>query len=101
MKHLANILAMCQSISQGVDQDDIKACLRGKKDEIKKEIQYLEKNKKRTAELLNILFPEEIKVSYKFYETLSKIPICLEFEKLSYQLMGILLERGVPTDTSA
>ncbi len=90
MKHLANILAMCQSISQGVDQDDIKARLSDKKDKIKKEIQYLEENKERAAELLNILFPEEIKVSYKFYETLSKIPICLEFEESSYQLMGIL-----------
>ena len=90
MKHLANILAMCQSITQGIDEDDIKARLRSKKDEIKKEIQYLEANKERVAELLNILFAEKIKVSEEFYETLSKIPICLEFEKSSYQLMGIL-----------
>lgn len=90
MKHLANTLAMCQSISQGIDEDDIKARLRGKKDEIKKEIQYLESNKERVVELLNILFVEEIKVSEEFYEILSRIPICLEFEESSYQLMGIL-----------
>ena len=90
MKHLANILAMCQFISQGIDEDDIKARLRSKKDEIKKEIQYLKKNKERTAGLLNILFLEKIKVSEEFYEVLSRIPICLEFEKSSYQLIGIL-----------
>ena len=89
MKHLVNILAMCQSISQGIDEDDIKASLSDKKEKIKKEIQYLEQNKERAVELLNILFPEEIKVSNEFYETLSKIPICLEFEESSYQLMGI------------
>lgn len=102
MKHLANILAMCQSISQGIDEDDIKARLQSKKDEIKKEIQYLEANKERVAELLNILFAEEIKVREEFYETLSKIPICLEFEKSSYQLMGILWGEAyqrVPSDS--
>ena len=102
MKHLANILAMCQSISQGIDEDDIKARLRSKKDEIKKEIQYLEANKERAAELLNILFAEKIKVSEEFYETLSKIPICLEFEESSYQLMGILWREAyqqVPFDS--
>ena len=102
MKHLANILAMCQSISQGIDEDDIKARLQSKKDEIKKEIQYLEANKERVVELLNILFAEEIKVREEFYETLSKIPICLEFEKSSYQLMGILWGEAyqrVPSDS--
>ena len=102
MKHLANILAMCQSISQGIDEDDIKARLSGKKDKIKKEIQYLEANNERAAELLNILFLEEIKVSEEFYEILSKIPICLAFEKSSYQLMGILWSetyQQVPSDS--
>ena len=89
MKHLANILAMCQSISQGIDEDDIKARLSNKKDKIKKEIQYLEKNKDQAVELLNVLFSTDIKTSDEFYEILSKIPICLEFEESSYQLMGI------------
>ena len=102
MKHLVNILAMCQSISQGIDEDDIKASLSDKKEKLKKEIQYLKKNKKRAAELLHILFLEEIKVSEEFYETLSKIPICLEFEESSYQLMGILWREAyqqVPFDS--
>ena len=102
MKHLANILAMCQSISQGINEDDIKASLSDKKEKIKKEIQYLEKNKNQVAELLNVLFSTDIKVSDEFYETLSKIPICLEFEKSSYQLMGILWSEAyqrVPSDS--
>lgn len=102
MKHLANILAMCQFISQGVDENDIKKRLSDKKDKIKKEIQYLKENKGRATELLNILFTEGIKVSDEFYEILSKIPICLEFEESSYQLMGILWGEAyqqVPSDS--
>ena len=90
MKKLANISKMCQSISRLVDGNEIKASLLNQKDQIKKEIRYLEENKKQVAELLDILFPQGITVDYGFYETLSKIPPCLEFEESSDRLIGIL-----------
>ncbi len=93
-KQLANILEMCQSISQAIDEDKIRENLSSQKDQIKKEIQYLEKNKERASELLNILLPENIMVNNEFYETLSKIPPCLEFEKPSDQLIGILWSKA-------
>ena len=90
MKKLANISNMCQSISRLVDENDIKASLLNQKDQIKEEIRYLEENKGQVAELLNILFPQGITADYEFYETLSKIPPCLEFEEPSDRLIGIL-----------
>ena len=90
MKKLANISNMCQSISRLVDENEIKASLLNQKDQIKEEIRYLEKNKGQVAELLNILFPQGITADYEFYETLSKIPPCLEFEEPSDLLIGIL-----------
>ena len=90
MKKLANISKMCQSISRLVDENEIKASLLNQKDQIKEEILYLEENKGQVAELLNILFPQGIAADYEFYETLSKIPPCLEFEEPSDRLIGIL-----------
>ena len=90
MEKLANIFNMCQSISRLVDENEIKASLLNQKDQIKEEIRYLEKNKEQVAELLNILFPQGITADYEFYETLSKIPPCLEFEEPSDRLIGIL-----------
>ena len=90
MKKLANISNMCQSISRLVDENEIKAGLLNQKDQIKEEICYLEKNKEQVTELLKILFPQGITVDNVFYETLSKIPPCLEFEEPSDQLIGIL-----------
>ena len=90
MEKLANISNMCQSISRLVDENEIKASLLNQKDQIKEEVCYLEKNKEQVAELLNILFPQGITVDYGFYETLSKIPPCLEFEEPSDRLIGIL-----------
>ena len=90
MEKLANISNMCQSISRLVDENEIKASLLNQKDQIKEEICYLEENKKQVAELLNILFPQGITVDNGFYETLSKIPPCLEFEEPSDRLIGIL-----------
>ena len=90
MEKLPNIFNMCQSISRLVDENEIKASLLNQKDQIKKEIRYLEENKEQVAELLNILFPQGITADYEFYETLSKIPPCLEFEEPSDRLIGIL-----------
>ena len=94
MKQLANILDMCHSISQAIDEDKIKENLSGQKGQVKKEIQYLENNKEQASELLNVLFSKNITVGNEFYETLSKIPPCLEFEDPSYQLIGILWSKA-------
>ena len=94
MKKLTNILEMCQSISQAIDEDKIKENLSSQKDQIQKEIQYLEKNIERADELLDILFAKEIMVSNEFYEILSKISPCLKFDKLSDQLIGILWSKA-------
>ena len=90
MEKLANISKMCQSISRLVDENEIKASLLNQEGQIKEEIRYLEENKEQVAELLNILFPQGITADYEFYETLSKIPPCLEFEEPSDRLIGIL-----------
>ena len=94
MKELTNILEMCQSISQSIDEDKIKENLSSQKDQIEKEIQYLEKNIEQADELLNILFAKKITVSNEFYEILSKISPCLKFDKLSDQLIGILWSKA-------
>lgn len=94
MKQLTNILEMCRFISQEIDENKIKDHLSSQKDQIKKEIQYLKKNKERASELLDVLFPQNITVSDEFYEILSKIPPCLEFERSSNQLVGILWSKA-------
>ena len=90
MKKLTIISNMCQSISQSVDENEIKANLLNKKDHIEEEIQYLGQNTEQVSKLLDILFPQDISVGYEFYQILSKILPCLGFDESGYRLMGIL-----------
>ncbi len=84
------ILQIIESITRGVNEEEIRHLVHESKITVKNEVVSLFENRNKLVEILNILFPKGIPVSSEFYNKLSDIQYYLEFKPIAITLAGSL-----------
>lgn len=88
------IFQIAESIASDVKNQEIRDFTKKNQTEIESEINFLFENRAKAIEILRILFPDNIPVSYDLFNKLSDIQYSLSFKPISYKLCGILVSES-------